>query len=95
MLLSLILYVFRMLLQLKKNSMNLLNKFSLKSFFILAICYFSLASTAFADSTAAKATESEIKPGQILGGADVEFPDWFKESFLDFREDAAEAAENR
>lgn len=31
--------------------------------------------------------------GKIVGGVLSEKPDWFKESFLDFREDAAEAAE--
>lgn len=31
--------------------------------------------------------------GKITGGTDVVYPEWFKESFLDFREDAAEAAE--
>jgi thioredoxin-related protein len=31
--------------------------------------------------------------GKILGTAPTEIPDWFKESFLDFREDAIEAAE--
>ncbi len=31
--------------------------------------------------------------GQILGAVETEKPEWFKESFLEFREDAAEAAE--
>jgi len=31
--------------------------------------------------------------GQLLGAFETEKPEWFKESFLDFREDAAEAAE--
>jgi len=33
------------------------------------------------------------KQGRLLGVAEAVIPDWFKESFLDFREDAAEAAE--
>lgn len=33
------------------------------------------------------------KKGKLLGTADVVIPDYFKESFLDFRDDAAEAAE--
>jgi len=33
------------------------------------------------------------KLGTITGGAEVIYPEWFKKSFLDFREDAAEAAE--
>ena len=32
------------------------------------------------------------EPGKLLGTAEVEIPDWFKESFLDFREDAEEAS---
>lgn len=31
--------------------------------------------------------------GKLLGALEFEKPEWFKESFLDFREDAAEAAE--
>lgn len=31
--------------------------------------------------------------GKLLGTADVVIPEWFKDSFLDFREDAAEAGE--
>jgi len=34
------------------------------------------------------------KQGKLLGVADVVVPSWFKESFLDFREDAKEAAES-
>ena len=37
---------------------------------------------------------AEDKPaGKFLGAIEVEKPEWFKESFLDFREDAEEAAE--
>lgn len=32
--------------------------------------------------------------GKVLGIANIVMPSWFKESFLDFREDAAEAAES-
>lgn len=32
-------------------------------------------------------------PGKFIGAVEVEKPDWFKESFLDFRDDAEEAAE--
>ena len=39
--------------------------------------------------------QAEIKKqGKLLGVAEAVIPDWFKESFLDFREDAAEAAES-
>jgi len=34
------------------------------------------------------------KQGKLLGVADVVVPSWFKDSFLDFREDAKEAAES-
>jgi len=37
--------------------------------------------------------ENSSVEGKILGAIHVEKPDWFKDSFLDFREDAAEAAE--
>ncbi|WP_299880267.1 thioredoxin fold domain-containing protein [uncultured Cocleimonas sp.] len=79
--------------------MNLLNHFSLKtlsikSLLLLAICFIYTGNSVFADSTTSASTDTATTPGKILGGADVEFPEWFKESFLDFREDAAEAAEN-
>ncbi len=32
--------------------------------------------------------------GKIIGGTEIVYPEWFKDSFLDFREDAAEAAES-
>ena len=35
---------------------------------------------------------SEPPAGKMTGGTEVVYPAWFKESFLDFREDAAEAA---
>ena len=38
------------------------------------------------------ANEAPVE-GKVLGAVLVEIPEWFKESFLDFREDAAEAAE--
>ena len=37
-------------------------------------------------------TASSAKRGRIIGGLAHEMPSWFKESFLDLREDAAEAA---
>ena len=39
---------------------------------------------------------SETRPGKFHGAIETPHPDWFKESFLDFREDIAEAgAEGR
>jgi len=35
---------------------------------------------------------AEVKPGVMLGAKTAETPQWFKESFLDFEEDVAEAA---
>lgn len=34
------------------------------------------------------------EPGKLIGSTEVVIPDWFKTSFLDFREDAEEAAED-
>jgi thioredoxin-related protein len=36
---------------------------------------------------------SESPAGKMTGGTEVVYPAWFKESFLDFREDSAEAAQ--
>lgn len=38
-------------------------------------------------------TAAEEKPGTFYGGKTTEYPSWFKESFLDFEEDVAEAGE--
>ena len=35
---------------------------------------------------------AEIEPGVMLGAKTAETPHWFKESFLEFEEDVAEAA---
>ena len=51
---------------------------------------FIVSSVTFAESPVKK----DKKMGKVSGIADVVVPDWFKESFLDFREDAAEAAES-
>ena len=37
-------------------------------------------------------TASEVEPGKYFGAIPSEKPDWFKESFLEFEEDVAEAA---
>ena len=59
----------------------------------LAKCFFlalvfpllSFSSASFADTTPVT--------GKVIGAIESKKPDWFKDSFLDFREDAAEAAE--
>ncbi len=38
--------------------------------------------------------QAQEKTGQYLGSRESEIPEWFKESFLDFEEDVAEAREN-
>lgn len=67
----------------RQNSLHII---SLKKLGILAVVCLSLTFSAFAASSAPT-------PGKILGAADVVMPDWFKESFLDFREDAEEAGD--
>lgn len=49
-----------------------------------ATCVFML----FTSVTAQASTKPE---GQFFGGIDTEYPDWFKESFLDLKEDIKEA----
>ncbi len=57
------------------------NLYACLCIFILSLSSFSLV-------------HAEEKPqGKFLGAIEVEKPDWFKDSFLDFREDAEEAAE--
>lgn len=53
-------------------------------FFVFAL---SFATAGF--SIAVHASE----PGKLTGGMAHSYPDWFKDSFLDFKEDASEAAE--
>lgn len=56
----------------------------LNSFFCIFILFLFSSSLLYADE----------KPlGKFLGATVVEIPTWFKDSFLDFREDAEEAAE--
>jgi len=52
---------------------------------LLLLCLSIFAfSTSFAEAP---------KAGKMTGGVEVVFPDWFKESFLDFRDDAEEAGD--
>ncbi len=41
---------------------------------------------------AVKAEESKPERGEFIGAMDVEYPDWFKVSFMELEEDVAEAA---
>jgi thioredoxin-related protein len=58
---------------------------TLKTLIILLV--FGLASPLLAE-------EGGKKQGEFLGARETVYPEWFKESFLDFREDVAEAAED-
>lgn len=46
----------------------------------------------FVGVAGAAADRSDTKPGKFLGAMHTEYPEWFKESFLDFNEDVAEAS---
>ncbi|MEB8431927.1 thioredoxin fold domain-containing protein [Cocleimonas sp. KMM 6892] len=85
-----------------RNHFSLL-KLSVKALLVLTLSCIAISTFVFADNTGTatnKTTDTttdnnanQTLVGQIIGASDVEFPDWFKESFLDFREDAEEAAE--
>ncbi|MCK5903357.1 MAG: thioredoxin fold domain-containing protein [Cocleimonas sp.] len=57
----------------------------LKPYFISLLCLFVFSIP--------KSWAETVKTGKITGGTELVFPEWFKESFLDFREDSAEAAD--
>ena len=48
-----------------------------------------MTQSGFADQQRSSLTN---KTGNIIGGSELVFPDWFKESFMDFKEDAADAS---
>ncbi len=60
--------------------------------------WFALASLLLASSLAAGASaqpgESDDDRGEFFGAMPTEYPDWFKESFLDFKDDIEEAAQD-
>lgn len=51
-----------------------------------------LISLALALPGSLRAQQAEATEGRFYGAMQTEYPDWFKESFLDFNEDIAEAA---
>ena len=51
---------------------------------------FIISLTFFTFTTSVAETQ---KAGKMTGGMEIIYPEWFKESFLDFREDSTEAAE--
>ncbi|MEZ5534917.1 MAG: thioredoxin fold domain-containing protein [Thiolinea sp.] len=59
----------------------------------LALILAILTTTVSAEATT-PATDSGQR-GEILGAVDHKMPDWFKDSFLDIREDTSEAGEDR
>ena len=56
---------------------------------LLLLCLSSFV----ASSSFAEAPSKASKVGEMRGGIELVFPDWFKESFLDFRDDAEEAGD--
>ena len=59
-------------------------------FFLIVIASILIPSITSAQSTT---SQTEVIPGQYLGAKITTHPDWFKESFLEFEEDIAEATE--
>ena len=60
-------------------------------FFLIIIASILIPAITSAQSTT---SQTEVIPGQYFGAKITSHPDWFKESFLDFEEDIAEAAKN-
>ncbi len=56
------------------------------------ILLFLLSSVGLSQASEGSGKKSDTKEGKFLGVMPTEYPDWFKESFLDFNEDVAEAA---
>lgn len=54
---------------------------------VFSLCLWALA-------LQAQAAGNDKSQGKFIGAKQTEYPDWFKESFLDFKEDVAEAAAN-
>ncbi len=52
-----------------------------------------VAFSAFAQENSTQGSASSTELGTFLGAKPTEYPDWFKESFLEFSDDVAEAAE--
>ena len=46
------------------------------------------------DNETSDSTNTSTQMGRIIGGSELVFPEWFKESFMDFREDAADASKS-
>ncbi len=58
----------------------------------LKILFLILVVPFMASVTISSASAAEKTVGKVIGGQQHRAPDWFKETFLDFKEDAAEAA---
>ncbi len=65
-----------------------------KTFLLIIGLSLFLQTTSIADSNSAMSSEPSDKRGEVIGGSELVFPDWFKESFMDFREDAVEASKS-
>ncbi len=73
--------------------MKSLSKSNRLSLLALTLIFGFLSSLAFAQENTAGGEASSIETGTFSGAKPTEYPDWFKESFLEFSDDIAEAAE--
>jgi len=68
---------------------NIKSSFWIISTILIASSAISFASDSHADTNSA----TKVTPGTFSGAKPTEYPSWFKESFLEFSDDIAEAAE--
>lgn len=59
------------------------------SSFLITVSTFSFVLDSYADTN----SSTKVTPGTFSGAKPTEYPSWFKESFLEFTDDIAEAAE--
>ncbi len=60
----------------------------------IAVLMVGTANLSVAQQSELTQNATEASPGQFLGAKPTEYPSWFKESFLEFSDDIAEAAEH-
>ena len=73
-------------MKIQKNS-----NYFLQLIFLLVLIW--AASPTYAQENSAEGSASSVERGTFFGAKPTEYPDWFKESFLEFSDDIAEAAE--
>lgn len=66
------------------------NRFFLTGIIFISLCMFMQAATA-----ATPQATTAVKPGEFKGAHFVDIPAWFKDSFLDLREDVKDATANK